>query len=329
MNLRTTAKWARQLFYSFNGRFIWYLLRLPVLVIGALIIGAVVAIALQPERFAPYGPNEKGPVFQEIDGEVVVRPYPPGPRYPLGTDPEARDLLSRLIYGTRVTISIALLAAALRIVLGVTLGWIAARSTMFSSRAILSVANASAAVPSLLFAYLLIAAIGPNRGPLVFIIGIGLTGWATWTQLIYHSVQRIEAEPYMEAANAEGTTTRFKIRHYMLPNLLPVVIPTISQEIVNTLLILAELGFIGLFLGSMRPIPIDELLRGYRPELSTPEWGGMLAGTRFYIFRAAWIPLAPTGAFAITILGFYLLAEGFRQFFEMPRYRKTAPFSTA
>ena len=327
MSIYLPAERVRQIRSDFGHLSVWPFLRNPVLLLGILIIGAILLVALRPDWFAPYGPNEKGPVFQEINGEIVVRPYPPSPLYPLGSDPEARDLLSRIIHGARITLSIALLAAILRIVTGVVLGWVATRSTNLNSHAILTLSKAAAAIPSLLFAYLIIAALSPSRGPLVFIIGIGLTGWTPWAQLIYYSVRRIEAEPYMEAANAVGSTARFKIRHYMLPNVLPVVIPTIAQEMVNTLLLLAELGFIGLFLGSLRPIPIDDLLRGYRPDLPMPEWGGMLAGTRFYIFRSAWIPLAPTGAFAVTILGFYLLAEGLRQLFDMPQRRKAARLS--
>ncbi len=307
---------------AFSDRFGSSLVRNPVLWLGLLIVGTLVTVALQPAWFAPYGPNEQGPVFQEINGELIVRPYPPSPLYPLGSDPEARDLLSRIIYGARVTLAIALSSAILRIAVGVILGWVATREKNLRRRTILALANGSAAIPSLLFAYLIIAALGPSRGLMVFVIGMGMTGWAPWTQLIYHGVRRIEAEPYMEGANAVGSTTRFKILHYLLPNMLPMVIPLMVQEMVNTLLILAELGFIGLFLGSLRPIPIDDLLRGYRPDLPTPEWGGMLAGTRFYIFRSAWIPMAPTAAFAVTILGFYLLAEGLRHFYEMPQRRR-------
>ena len=87
------------------------------------------------------------------------------------------------------------------------------------------------------------------------------------------------------------------------------------------MLILAELGFIGLFLGNPDLIPIENLMRGYRPDLPVPEWGGMLAGTRYYFSRWYWLPIVPALAFAIAIFGFHLLAEGLRQVLEITHRR--------
>jgi len=303
------------------GRAAWHVFSHPVLLVGLTIMAMLLAAALWPARLAPYGPGEKGPVFQEISGEVVVRPYPPSRRYPLGSDTEARDLLSRLIYGARITLSVAAAAALLRIGLGTTLGWLAIRYPGHGRRVIFALTNISAALPSLLFAFVLIASFSPGQGAFIFIIGLGLTGWAPWTQLTYSGIQRIYAEPYMEAATAIGSTAWSKIRHYFLPNLLPVIIPAAAQEIAGALLILAELGFIGLFLGSPDLVAIEDLLRGYRPELPMPEWGGMLAGTRYYFSRWYWLPIVPAGAFALAIFGLHLLAEGLRQLLEISQRR--------
>ena len=131
---------------------------------------------------------------------MVVRPYPPSEQYPLGSDTEARDLLSRLIYGTRNTLGIAISAALVRISLGIFLGWLAARVSELRRRIIFALTNLSAALPGLLFAFVIIATIGPDRGDIIFVIGIGLAGWASWAQLAYSGIQRIDAEPYMEAA---------------------------------------------------------------------------------------------------------------------------------
>jgi peptide/nickel transport system permease protein len=115
-------------------------------------------------------------------------------------------------------------------------------------------ASVSAALPALLFAFLLITTIGPQRGMPVFLLGIGLSGWAAWTQLVYTGIQQIQAEPYMEAALAVGATRRSQLRYYLLPNLLPSLLPVAAQEVAATLVILAELGFLGIYLGIDRPV---------------------------------------------------------------------------
>jgi peptide/nickel transport system permease protein len=168
-------------------------------------------------------------------------------------------------------------------------------------------------VPSLLFAYIVIVTIGPYRGIPVFIIGLSLTGWAPWTQLIYDAIGRLRNEQYMEAAIAVGSTTNSQLRYYLIPNLLPILIPAIAQELAASLLILAELGFLGIFVGTKHGITLGDLLAGEQPELSYPEWAGMLAGTRLEIFIHWWLPIVPAGAFAIAIFGLNLLADGLRE----------------
>lgn len=307
------------------GRFLRRALSNPAFMLGLIIVSVVAAAALWPDALAPFGPNERGAVLQEINGEWRAPPFAPNSRYPLGTDDKSRDLLSRIIHGTRPTLSLALVAALVRILLGTTLGAIAMWYPGDGRRLVLALSSASAALPSMLFAFLVISTIGPGRGAAVFILGIGLTGWSAWTLLVHSGIQRIWTEPYMEAATAIGSTTIFKIRHYLVPNLLPIAIPTAAQEVSATLLILAELGFIGVFLGTTRTISLGSLLSGHPPPLTIPEWGGLLAGTRMEIFLHTWLPIAPAAAFAATIFGFNLLAEGLRQVLDIPRQRRRAP----
>ncbi len=289
------------------------LVRTPSLLLGILLLVPVAMAVGVPGWIAPHDPELRGPALQQIDGRWAAPPYPPSREYPLGSDLRARDLLSRIVYGARVTLLLALVAAAIRILIGAILGWAAATFRGAVERWIVIAADISATLPSLLFAFLLIATIGPHRGLPVFLIGLGFTGWAAWTQLIYSGIRRIQAEPYMEAAEAIGTTRRSRLRYYLLPNLLPAVLPVIVQEIAAVLLLLAELGFLGIYLGSSSPLRLSDLLGGEQPQLPIPEWGGMLAGTRLEIFRWSWLPIVPAGAFFMTILGLYLLADGLRQ----------------
>jgi peptide/nickel transport system permease protein len=101
------------------------------------------------------------------------------------------------------------------------------------------------------------------------------------------------------------------LRRYVLPALLPVALPVLVQEFAAALLLLAELGFLGVFYGHGTIISQETLAQG-TPYLELNDWGGMLAGTRLEVFRDWWLPLAPAGAFFLAILGFTLLAEGLR-----------------
>jgi ABC-type dipeptide/oligopeptide/nickel transport system permease subunit len=119
----------------------------------------------------------------------------------------------------------------------------------------------------------------------------------------------------MEAAEAIGVPPNTQLRRHILPNLLPLIIPNLSQEVAAALLILAELGFLGVFYADTVVINFTDLLQ-QRATPNTMEWAGMLAGTRLEVFRWYWLPLAPAGAFFIAILGFNLLATGLREALE-------------
>ncbi len=279
---------------------------------GTVILILIIMAVLFPALLAPSDPDVKGSFLTEINGVWMAPPYPPSTTYLLGTDIQARDLLSRIIYGARPTLALALLVSMIRIAIGASLGWASATYPGEIRRYALILSSISATIPSLLFAYLVIVTVGTTKGLPVFIIGLALTGWAPWTQLIYSAIQRIKNEPFMEAAESIGSTTAFKIRNYLIPNMLPVLAPAAAQEIAAALLIMAELGFLGIFLGSPRQICLSDLLGGEQPQLPFPEWAGMLAGTRLEIFRWYWLPIMPAVAFFITIFGFNLIADGIR-----------------
>ena len=297
----------------------------PALVVGTAILIAILAAALAPSVLAPHDPEVRGPAMLEIGGLWTAPPYPPGPGsiYMLGTDPQARDLLSRLIYGTRTTLAIALAVAAFRIALGAGLGWAAAYYPGDVRRYALLLASVSATIPSLLFAYLVIVTVGPTRGPVLFVLAMGLTGWAPWTQLVYSGIQRIQSEEYMLASEAIGSTHWSQARYYLLPNLLPSLLPVAAAEAAASLLLLAELGFLGIFLGATRQVTMSSLLGGEQPILRMPEWGAMLAGTRLEIFNWWWLTVMPALAFALAIFGLHLLGDGLREALDIDQRRRS------
>jgi peptide/nickel transport system permease protein len=280
---------------------------------GMAVVLPVVLAALWPGMLTPTDPEQRGPAMRQIDGVWWAPPYPPSTAYWLGSDLAGRDQLSRLIHGAAPTLSLALGASALRLGVGIALGIAAVLLGGTLGHAIAAAAEASAALPPLLFAFLIIVTIGAHAGAPLFVIALGLSGWAPWTHLVVSVVQRLAREPYLEAARAIGATRWSLARHYLVPALAPSAIPAAAQEFAAVLLLIAELGFLGVFLGIDAPLRLSDLLAGDQPNLPAPEWGGMLAGTRMVIFRQFWLPLAPAAVVLWTILGISLVAEGLRR----------------
>ena len=299
-------------------------LRHPPLALGSAVLALLVAGACFPEWLAPHDPEAAGPFLLEVNGNTYAAPYPPNARYPLGSDYEARDLLSRVIHGTRATLTLVVYVTCVRMAVGMGLGLLATLPGTASRQFAHTASAVSAAFPSLLFAFLFIAAIGPGAGMPVFILGLGLTGWAHWTRLIGDEVRRIQAQPYVLAAEAIGTPPAMKFRRHILPGLLPLVLPSAAHELSAAMLLLAELGFIGVFFGEAVVINVTDLMRQTAfPEAA--EWGGMLAGTRAEVFRWYWLPLVPAGAFFVSIMGFNWLASGMQQALDLHSMTAATP----
>ncbi len=284
----------------------------PALIAGSLVAVALFAASVWPSFLSPYGPQQVGRTLQNIDGRVMGRPFPPSSPYPAGSDVEGRDLLTRIVHGTRRTLTLCAAVAVLRLLLGSGLGGVAGWRGGAVGQQILSIGSVSSSIPSLLFAFVFILAIGPRLGFGVFLLGLGLTGWAELTNIVHGSVRWIRNQPYLDAAVALGSSPLHVARRHLLPNLAPQLIPAAALELSAVLLTLGELGFLGLFLG--------ESFFGYVPQVvrspMAPEWAGMLSGTRLSIFNWPWLPLAPALAFMVAILGFNLLATGLRSWLD-------------
>ena len=146
----------------------------------------------------------------------------------------------------------------------------------------------------------------------VFVLGLGLTGWAEITNLTNASVRRVIGQSYMEGALALGSDTSHLLRRHIWPNVAPQMVPAVALEVSAVLLLLAELGFLGLMVG----IPAQDILFQTVRTTGDPEWAGMLAGTRVAIFYWPWLPIGPALAFLVAILGFNLLGTGLRDWLD-------------
>jgi peptide/nickel transport system permease protein len=278
------------------------------LIIGGFLAGLIVIFAIAAPLIAPFDPYDAKVFFNE--GRMVPMPYPPGTRgMLLGSDTIGRDLLSRLIYGSRYTLLFCGVAVTLRVVLagvlGMLAGWYERTSRVFDV-----LVGAWSAVPSLIFAIVPISIVS-LRGDLTasvltFLLALSLTGWAEAMVRIRVEVQRLRATPFVEAAYAIGLKRSAVLWRHILPNLRDLLLIEAVYAVAAVLLLVAELGFLSFFVGAA-----ERDVLGVFPIQA--EWGGMLARGLRERGSGIWLLLAPMGAFTLTILAFNLLAEGLRR----------------
>jgi peptide/nickel transport system permease protein len=273
---------------------VWRSLRNPLTMAGILIIGALVGIALVAPLIAPEDPTRTN---------LAIRLDPPTRAHPFGADQLGRDILSRVIYGTRVSLRIAILTAVIATIIGAPLGII---SGYFRGRVddlLMRLTDMFMAFPRLILAMAIAAALRPSLENVV--IAISLAAWPAYARLARSVALGLREETFVEAARALGATSPRILTRHVLPGVLsPVVIQT-SLDMGGIILTAAGLGFIGV--GAQPP---------------TPEWGVMIAEGRNYITQQWWVSTFPGIAIALVVLGFNLLGDGIRDALD-PRLRGT------
>lgn len=295
------------------------MLRNFALILGLAGVVALGAIALFGPQLSAGDPQAQRLVVFYPDGTFKVPPTPPDASYPLGTDPLGRDQLARILWGARLTLTVVLLALLLRAALAVFFGVLGGWRGGTVDAGITLVTNAVAGVPQLLLA-LLVAVALREQAILGFVIALGCVGWAEGAQFVRAEVVRIRHAPFVEAATALGTRTRGIITRHLLRSLVPQLSGLFALEAGATLLLLAELGFLGLFMSG----GVSFTDNAGRPILPVrdraPEWGQMLAGAQQYAFSNQFVAFVPGVVVATAVFAFNLLGEGARA--------ATDPFST-
>ena len=282
------------------------------LLIGGLLLAALLCCAVAGPLLAPHDPLE---VIVRLNGRDLARaPYPPGtPGMPLGSDSLRRDLLSRLLYGSRYTLLFCGVAALLRVAIGVLIGMLSGWYRR-AGRAAEVLISAWSAVPSLFFALAPIALVntwGSLRASTVaFVVTLSLTGWAETAVRCRVAVRALQAMPFVEAAYVTGLSRAAVLWRHVLPNLRDLVIVEASYAMAAALLLLAELGFLGIFIGDAQREVIGNQIAA---DPIYAEWGSMLAKGLRERGNGPWLFLAPVAAFVLSILAFNLLAEGLRR----------------
>jgi peptide/nickel transport system permease protein len=295
------------------------MLRNVALVVGLAGVIALSAVALFGPQLSAGDPQAQRLVLFYPDGTFKVPPTPPDAYYPLGTDPLGRDQLARILWGARLTFTVVLLALLLRALLAVMAGVLAGWRGGSVDALVTLVTNAVAGIPQLLLA-LLVAVALREYAILGFVVALGCVGWAEGAQFVRSEVLRIRRAPYVEAARSLGTRTRGLITRHLFRSLAPQLFGLIALEAGATLLLLAELGFLGIFM-SGGIFFVDDAGRPILPVRDrAPEWGQMLAGAQQYAFSNQFVAFVPGVVVAAAVFAFNLLGEGARA--------ATDPFST-
>lgn len=282
----------------------------PSCAIGAIIVAVVLMTALLAPWLAPYDP---------VQVDLLNSLTPPSAEYPLGTDQAGRDLLSRIIWGTRVSMMVSLLAVAIGVTLGTMLGLLAAyHRGNWIEQIVMRIMDMVASIPLLIWAIAMVGIIGiqPMKiGPITLgnehklLILIGLLYVPSLTR-VTHAVAAVEmSADYVRARRVEGASSLAIVLGDVLPNCLSPITVQASLLIAAGIVVEASVSFIGL---------------GVQPPL--PSWGSMLADSRNFIFSSEWwLPVFPGVAISLTVIGFNLLGDGLQDILDPRRVTRGAP----
>ncbi len=255
---------------------------------GAMVGGMVVLLfiftALFAPLIAPYDPLESN-----LDEALQSHSY----KHWLGTDEQGRDILSRIIYGGRMSLAIGVVAVAISSVLGVLLGLISGFLGGKVDNVIMRFMDILMAFPGMLLALAIVSALGP--GTVNLMIALGVYSVPFFARVVRGSVLSVREMEYVEAARAVGQSNFFIVFSHILPNCIGPILVLATLRVAIAILNGAGLSFLGL-----------------GPQPPTPEWGAMLSSGRTYLRVAPWVATYPGFAIMLVVLGFNVFGDGLR-----------------
>lgn len=298
--------------------------KLP-LIIGSIILLTLIIIMIFPEVFAIKSPYTVQQLrFSTENGSLDIKaaPYPPSEGFPLGSDDLGRDILSYIIYGTRLTILLAILTALLQFVLSIPMALLAGFGNEFSKSVIKQLSVMFSAIPALLISVIILkldffVGLQKQFSILAFVLVLTLVGWPKLGLLLMERVETINKQAFIKGAVAIGKNRRQIALSNVVPHLAPEIIVLFFMEIARNLSMIMQLGVFGVFVGNLKIIKDSQngVLTYYNVSFE-PEWASMLATSRTYISVAPWAVLFPAFAFFISVLGFNLFGEGLRNLLQ-------------
>ena len=262
-------------------------------ILGLTFIILLILIAIFADVIAPYGMKE-----QDLSRALEF----PSADHWLGTDDLGRDILSRILYGTRISLTVGVSAVAFALIIGGTLGILAGYYQGWLDTLIMRFVDILLSIPSILLAIAIVASLGSSIRNLV--IAIGIANIPVFARVIRSGVLSVKEQEFIEASKALGANDFRIIFKHIIPNILSPIIVQSSTGMATAILSVVGLGFIGLGL-----------------EASVAEWGTMLSSGRGYIRTHAFLTLYPGIVIMMTVLSFNLLGDGLRDAFD-PKMRE-------
>lgn len=260
---------------------------------GAAMTLVVVVMAAGAPWLAPHDPSSQ---------ETSRRFEPPSSEHPLGLDDLGRDVLSRVIWGARVSLQVGLAVVLISTLVGVSLGAFSGYFGGAIDTAVMRTCDVLLAFPGILLAIAMVAVMGPSLQNVI--IALCITGWVSYARLVRGQVLKVREVEFVVAARALGARSLRVIAGHVLPNVMSPVIVMATLGLAGAILAEASLSFLGL---------------GVQPP--TPSWGGMLTAGRRYIGRADHLAIFPGVAIMIAVMGLNFLGDGLIDRFD-PKYRE-------
>jgi peptide/nickel transport system permease protein len=258
-------------------------------IVGMIMVAIVIITAVFAPVLASQRPDENG-TFQAFPDQSR---QPPSREHPMGTDSLGRDMLSLIIYGSRISILVGVFAVGLAIIVGTSLGAIAGYVGGMVDNVIMRLMDIMLAFPTILLALVIVIIIGP--GLFNAMIAVGIVSIPTFARITRASVLGEMGREYVMAARSIGARPQRVLLRHIAPNTLSPIIVAASLGIAVAILDAAGLGFLGL--GAQPP---------------TPEWGLLLSRNKSHIFSSPWMVFFPGVAIMFLVLGFNLLGDGLR-----------------
>ncbi len=265
----------------------------PLAMVGTVLVLLFLFVALFAPILAPYDP-----IKQDLSNIL----QPPSEKHPFGTDTLGRDILSRIIYGARISLIVGVLVVTISSIIGIIAGLVSGFFGGYIDLIVMRITDLFLSFPALILAMAIAGALGPSLTNTM--IAISLVWWPPYARLIRGQVLTVKHKEFVEAATALGQSNLRIMFTHVLPNSLTPAIIQATMDLGAVILTAAGLSFIGF--GAQPP---------------TPEWGSMISLGRNYFLKQWWLATFPGLAILITVVGFNLLGDGIRDLLD-PRIRR-------
>ena len=268
------------------------MLKNKMFVIGMILFGSMLLVAIFAPLIAPHTYDEQN---------MAMKLSAPSSEYPLGTDQYGRCIFSRVVYGSRIALSVVIVAVIIETVIGVTLGMLAGYYGKKIDKAITFITDSAWAIPPIILAMAIVLMLGSSAMNVA--IAVAVVSWAQFTKIVRAKVQSLKDLSYIEAARIYGESDFNILMRYILPNLTSTIIILATLALPAAILSTTSMGFLGL--GAQQP---------------QPDWGMILSEGIQYLRNAPWISMVPGVAIVWTVLGFNLVGEGVKELLD-PRLK--------